>query len=89
MKNADKMREIVGAPSATDREIENWAYMNRIWLCDLPDVPEFGGMKASVDAYMAGRLSLDDEDANWAGFLKADFVGMPDGGEGRFDGEMR
>lgn len=72
--NGDMMRTLVGAPQATNEEIFQWAYMNRIWLIELPDEPEFTGMQASVDDYFKKHPGIGDEDEYWRGFLKAEYV---------------
>lgn len=74
MTNADKMRELVGAPDAPNKVIHDWAYLNRIWLQDLPEEPEFTTMRASVRDYIAKHGYDGDEHVNWDGFLVAEYV---------------
>ena len=73
MTNAEKMRELVGTPDATEQQMLNWAYMNRVYVCDIPNEAEFVSMKASVDAFEASEEIGADEEDNMRRFLRAEY----------------
>ena len=73
MKNIDKMNELVGS-EATIKQVVDWAYMNRVWLCDLPDEDEFQEMKFSVESFLNKENELRHEQDMWRDFLVSEFV---------------
>ena len=73
MKNIDKMNELVGS-DATTKQVVDWAYMNRVWLCDLQDEEDFKEMKASVKNFLSKETTLRDESEMWEDFLNSEFV---------------
>lgn len=73
MTNLEKMNQLVNE-DASKQTIVNWAYMNRVWLCDLPYHKEFECMKSSVDSFIDAGEYGGDETENWNKFLDAEYV---------------
>lgn len=72
MLNIDIMNELVGA-EATAKEIIDWAYNNRIWLSDLPDLEEFEEMRFSVLDFLGKEEEIRSELDMWSDFLNSEF----------------
>ena len=72
MLNINRMNELVGA-EATAKEIIDWAYNNRIWLSDLPDLEEFEKMEFSVLNFLGKEEEIRDEKEIWSDFLSSEF----------------
>lgn len=76
MTNLEKMNELVKA-SATKEQIKNWAYANRITVCNLHlDCEEFECMEKSVDTFLDtyDYFGMDEHEA-WDKFLDVDYIG--------------
>ena len=72
MLNIDIMNKLVSA-EATAKEIIDWAYNNRIWLSDLPDLEEFEEMRFSVLDFLGKEEEIRDEREIWSDFLSSGF----------------
>ena len=72
MLNIDKMNKLVGAED-TKQQILKWAYMNRIWLSELPDLEEFEEMRFSVLDFLGKEEEIRDEKEIWSDFLSSEF----------------
>ena len=73
MTNLQKMNELVGANSSKE-QVHSWAYMNRIWLSDLPYEKEFSLMKVAVDDFMQRESELRTEYDMWNEFLDREHI---------------
>jgi hypothetical protein len=73
MTNLEKMNELVGA-SADKKQVMKWAYMNRVWLIDLPYEPEFSAMDESIKNFLNEYEYSGDEDKNWDRFLDMEYI---------------
>lgn len=74
MTNGDKMRELVSSDSK-DSEIVRWAYMNRVYVSDLPFEEEFETMRTAVESFEKSEDYSDDETKNFVLFLKREWEG--------------
>jgi hypothetical protein len=73
MTNLEKMNELVNS-DATKKQVIEWAYMNRIWLADLPEEKGFFEMQKSVDSFLKSEKTLRGEHEMWEDFLDAQFI---------------
>ncbi|PAQ15045.1 hypothetical protein CD798_08355 [Bacillaceae bacterium SAOS 7] len=71
----EKMNELVGS-NATKKQIENWAYMNRICVSELVFEDEFTSLKKSVDVFIQTHdyHGMADEHEAWDKFLDSEYV---------------
>ena len=67
------MNELAGS-DATIKQVVDWAYMNRVWLCDLQDADEFKEMQFSVKNFLSKENELRHEQDMWRDFLDSEFV---------------
>lgn len=75
MKVYEKMNELKNTNSSK-RDLEIWAYMNRVYVCDVDNNDGFSELKDTVDKFIedVNYYGIEDESDAWELFLDFDVV---------------